>query len=220
MSQLGDLLRETEEDGGGGGGTRSDERTTMMLSLLEEDQIDGGDRTMSKWSLLKQRLRFDWVGCCGKPLTLRFRASETPIVDEDDEEEEEEESQNRGVDFSDPSSGTGSELGCLTRGATRNLAEALAEERLAHVTAETSVVPAAKVPLMRLLAESDGCDSMTTTTWTGCDPVCCVCMGREKGAAFIPCGHTYCRVCSREIWMNRGTCPLCNRSIFDVLDLY
>ncbi|XP_010418230.1 PREDICTED: death-associated inhibitor of apoptosis 1-like [Camelina sativa] len=209
MSQLGDLLRESED-----GRTRS-ERTTMMFSLLEDnDQTDGGDRTMSKWRTLKQRLRFDWVACCGKPLTLRFRQSETPLVDDDDEEEEE--SQIRVVDFS----GTGSELGCLTRGVTRNLAEALAEERLAHVTAETSVVAAAKVPLMRLLAESDGCDSTMSTTWTGCDPVCCVCMGREKGAAFIPCGHTYCRVCSREIWANRGTCPLCNRSIFDVLDLY
>ncbi|XP_010430290.1 PREDICTED: death-associated inhibitor of apoptosis 1-like [Camelina sativa] len=212
MSQLGDLLRDSED-----GGTRS-ERTTMMLSLLQDNdhQTDGGDRTMSKWSILKQRLRFDWVACCGKPLTLRFRQSETPLVDE----EEEEESQRRVVDFSDPGSGTGSELGCLQRGATtRNLAEALAEERLAHVTAETSVV-AAKVPLMRLLAESDGCDSTISTAWMGCDPVCCVCMGREKGAAFIPCGHTYCRVCSREIWANRGTCPLCNRSIFDVLDLY
>ncbi|KAG7587914.1 Zinc finger RING-type [Arabidopsis suecica] len=206
MSQLGDLLRESED------GTRS-ERTMMMSLLEEEDQINGGDRTMSKWTTLKQRLRFDWVGCCGKPLTLRLRQSETPIVVDDDDEEDEEESQNRVVDFSNPGLGTGTELDCLTRGVTRNLAEALAEERLAHVT-ET---PVTKVPLMRLLAESDGCDS---TTCLGSDPLCCVCMGREKGAAFIPCGHTYCRVCSREIWMNRGTCPLCNRSIFDVLDLY
>ncbi|CAD5316077.1 unnamed protein product [Arabidopsis thaliana] len=204
MSQLGDLLRESED------GTRSER--TMMMSLLEEDQINGGDRTMSKWTTLKQRLRFDWVGCCGKPLTLRLRQAETPIVVDDDDDEEE--SQNQVVDFSDP--GTGAGLDCLTRGVTRNLAEALAEERLAHVTEEETAVT--KVPLMRLLAESDGCDS--TTTWLGNDPLCCVCMGREKGAAFIPCGHTYCRVCSREIWMNRGTCPLCNRSIFDVLDLY
>ncbi|KAL1214770.1 hypothetical protein V5N11_036043 [Cardamine amara subsp. amara] len=204
MSQLGDLLRESPD------GTGSER--TLMLSFLEEDQINGGDRTMSKWRTLKQRLRFDWVSCCGGPLTLRLRESETPIVvdDEDEDEDENEHSgQNRVVDLSGP----GTELGCLTRGSTRNLAEALAEERQAHVT-ETSV---AKVPLMRLLAETDGCDA---TTWLGCDPLCCVCMGREKGAAFIPCGHTYCRVCSREIWMNRGKCPLCNRSIFDVLDLY
>ncbi|CAH2048013.1 unnamed protein product [Thlaspi arvense] len=210
MSQLGDLLRESSADGTGSG-------RTMMLSLLEDDQIDGEDRAMSKWTTLKRRLRFDWVACCGGP-TLRLRESEAPIAEEDDNDDEEEYSgQNRVVDSSDsvPGPGLVTEPDCLTRG-TRNLAEALAEERLArgeHVT-ETQV---AKVPLMKLLAETDGCDS---TTWLGCDSVCCVCMGREKGAAFIPCGHTYCRVCSREILMNRGTCPLCNRSIFDVLDLY
>ncbi|ESQ29184.1 hypothetical protein EUTSA_v10023694mg [Eutrema salsugineum] len=206
MSQLGDLLRESAD------GTESGR--TMMLSLLEEDRIDGGDRTMSKWGTLKRRLRFDWVSCCGGP-TLRLRESETPIAEEDDEDDEHYSGQNPVVDLSDSGPGLVGEPDCLTRG-TRNLAEALAEERLArgeHVR-ETQV---AKVPLMKLLAETDGCDG---TTWLGCDPVCCVCMGREKGAAFIPCGHTYCRVCSREIWMNRGTCPLCNRSIFDVLDLY
>lgn len=207
MSQLGDLLRESADETGSG-------RTTMMLSLLEEDRIDGGDRAVSKWRTLKQRLRFDWVGCCGGP-TLRLRQSETPIAEEEDDDDEEDDSgQNRVVELSD--SGRIPGLDCLTRGGTRNLAEALAEERLArgeHVTEDV-----AKVPLMRLLAETDGCDE--TTTWMGSDPVCCVCMGREKGAAFIPCGHTYCRVCSREIWMNRGKCPLCNRSIFDVLDLY
>ncbi|KAF7825774.1 Zinc finger, RING/FYVE/PHD-type [Senna tora] len=30
---------------------------------------------------------------------------------------------------------------------------------------------------------------------------CCVCMVRRKGAAFIPCGHTFCRQCSRELWV-------------------
>ncbi|KAH0688714.1 uncharacterized protein [Solanum tuberosum] len=54
----------------------------------------------------------------------------------------------------------------------------------------------------------------------GSDSVCCVCMRRKKGAAFIPCGHTFCRVCSRELWVNRGYCPLCNRSILEILDIY
>nr|GMC68800.1 probable E3 ubiquitin-protein ligase LOG2 [Ipomoea batatas] len=41
---------------------------------------------------------------------------------------------------------------------------------------------------------------------------CCVCMARHKGAAFIPCRHTFCRLCSRELWVQRGSCPLCNNS--------
>lgn len=50
--------------------------------------------------------------------------------------------------------------------------------------------------------------------------VCCVCMVRRKGAAFIPCGHTFCRRCSRELHMGRGTCPLCNGAIAEVLDIF
>ena len=49
---------------------------------------------------------------------------------------------------------------------------------------------------------------------------CCVCMERGKGAAFIPCGHTFCRICSRELWIGRRRCPLCNALIHEVLDIY
>lgn len=49
---------------------------------------------------------------------------------------------------------------------------------------------------------------------------CCVCMVRSKGAAFIPCGHTFCRLCSRELWVQRGNCPLCNGFILEILDIF
>lgn len=49
---------------------------------------------------------------------------------------------------------------------------------------------------------------------------CCVCMVRHKGAAFIPCGHTFCRLCSRELWVQRGNCPLCNSFILEILDIF
>ncbi|KAH7289659.1 hypothetical protein KP509_30G013200 [Ceratopteris richardii] len=52
------------------------------------------------------------------------------------------------------------------------------------------------------------------------DGMCCVCMTGLKGAAFVPCGHTFCRRCSREVWRSRGTCPLCNRYIREILDIY
>ncbi|KAL8467167.1 hypothetical protein ACS0TY_036035 [Phlomoides rotata] len=75
---------------------------------------------------------------------------------------------------------------------------------------------------MRLLEETDGYDGEVKKgeDGEGCDSVCCVCMGRKRGAAFIACGHTFCRVCSRELWLNRGSCPLCNRPIFEILDIY
>lgn len=85
-----------------------------------------------------------------------------------------------------------------------------------------------RVSLMRLLEERDGGDGEAPDGCCGgggvggdpSDTTCCVCMGRKKGAAFIPCGHTYCRVCSRELWLNRGSCPLCNRPILEILDIF
>ncbi|XP_047056339.1 uncharacterized protein LOC124662563 [Lolium rigidum] len=49
---------------------------------------------------------------------------------------------------------------------------------------------------------------------------CCVCMVRHKGAAFIPCGHTFCRPCSRDLWRTRADCPLCNAFIHDILHIF
>ncbi|KAJ0829910.1 putative transcription factor C2H2 family [Helianthus annuus] len=49
---------------------------------------------------------------------------------------------------------------------------------------------------------------------------CCVCMVRHKGAAFIPCGHTFCRLCSRELFVKRANCPLCNNFILEILDIF
>jgi hypothetical protein len=45
-------------------------------------------------------------------------------------------------------------------------------------------------------------------------------MVRHKGAAFIPCGHTFCRACARELRAGRGSCPLCNATIREVLNLF
>ncbi|XP_076881624.1 uncharacterized protein LOC143529800 [Bidens hawaiensis] len=97
-----------------------------------------------------------------------------------------------------------------------NLADTLAAERQFRSTdgtqpplsmAETEEVGTPlRISLMRLLeeteTETDGQDEEKEEL--GRDEMCCVCMGRKKGAALIPCGHTYCRVCCRELWLNRG----------------
>ncbi|MCO5613395.1 hypothetical protein L7F22_067671 [Adiantum nelumboides] len=90
-----------------------------------------------------------------------------------------------------------------------------------------------KLPLRRFLAEREeykgsvsgyvdgGCPWETWDEATEqLDGMCCVCMVGLKGAAFIPCGHTFCRKCSRELWKGRGTCPLCNRYIREILDIF
>lgn len=104
-----------------------------------------------------------------------------------------------------------------------NLAAALAAERqyrennMRRESTSRNMGTPERVSLMRLLEESRG---EKEEEEVGNDRVCCVCMGRKKGAAFIPCGHTFCRVCSREVWFNRGSCPLCNRSILEILDIF
>lgn len=87
-----------------------------------------------------------------------------------------------------------------------------------------------RMSLMELLDDSDGtmydvsvraeAEEGETVTAAAAELGCCVCMIRSKGAAFIPCGHTFCRLCSRELWAQRGNCPLCNTSILQVLDIF
>ncbi|GJN16930.1 hypothetical protein PR202_gb03959 [Eleusine coracana subsp. coracana] len=101
--------------------------------------------------------------------------------------------------------------------------------------------PAAQMSLMALLEQTDSWDEDEDEDGGGAPKsgggdddeddggegreeemvhVCCVCMVRHKGAAFIPCGHTFCRLCSRELWVSRGNCPLCNGFIQEILDIF
>ncbi|KAG7583301.1 Zinc finger RING-type [Arabidopsis suecica] len=112
------------------------------------------------------------------------------------------------------------------------LGAVLAEERA--LSAREEVTPAerevepARMSLMELLEENEGQMSLVCVdeeveeevAVTAAEISCCVCMVRSKGAAFIPCGHTFCRLCSRELWVQRGNCPLCNTTILEVLDLF
>lgn len=52
------------------------------------------------------------------------------------------------------------------------------------------------------------------------DATCCVCLCAPRRAAFIPCGHTFCRGCARQLAEARARCPLCNRRIRELLRLY
>ncbi|KAI3408947.1 RING-type domain-containing protein [Psidium guajava] len=133
---------------------------------------------------------------------------------------------------------------------TRRLSAALAEERqlsareaaAAQVAAEAEAsqgeaapVQPARMSLMDLLEETDRQVGLPGTRYAegdgqeaevegggggGEQSYCCVCMVRHKGAAFIPCGHTFCRLCSRELWVSRGNCPLCNSFIVEILDIF
>ncbi|KAJ6403962.1 hypothetical protein OIU84_012207 [Salix udensis] len=172
---------------------------------------------MTRWKSLKQRLSFKGLGgCCGSTSwSTRSNTPAMPLIDSEEEEEESTVAQNQahGGGFA------------AAPGAGMNLAMALAAERNSRASNVKT--------LMRLIEETDGVDWWTKNKTGGKsrrdkeqkqerenDWVCCVCMERKKGAAFIPCGHTYCRVCSRDMWVNRGSCPICNRSVLDILDIF
>ncbi|XWS75799.1 hypothetical protein CRYUN_Cryun01aG0123200 [Craigia yunnanensis] len=205
------------------------------------------DRRITKWKNLKQRLGLKAMGCCGASWSPKARIS---ILEEDEEGEEEviirrggNVVNNRIQNQTENSASTPLLVGqqqqqqqvVPTTGSGMNLAMALEAERNLRAT---NVGPSATgvKTLMRLIEETEGVDwnkkkrkdvvvnnveGVGVVRGGSCDWMCCVCMERKKGAAFIPCGHTFCRVCSREVWVNRrGSCPVCNRSILDILDLF
>lgn len=90
----------------------------------------------------------------------------------------------------------------------------------AAAAGEEDLSPAAEALLLEVEGEGEE-EAGAEAAGKGVVPgSCCVCMARGKGAAFIPCGHTFCRLCARELLAGRGRCPLCNAAIVDVLDIF
>ncbi|OVA15341.1 zinc finger protein [Macleaya cordata] len=211
-------------------------KARTLLDFLSED-MDTAERGGGRWRNLKERLGFKGMGCCGA--TWRSNATSNLMR----EEAEYVQSMGMGqIPISIPIPAENSmnqdcvgQIPAVDSG--MNLATALAAERnfraaeggrggLTGTTVSTPSTPL-RVSLMRLLQEGDGLDGerekereRVVLEGGSNDTVCCVCMERRKGAAFIPCGHTFCRVCTRDIWLNRGSCAICNRSIVEILDIF
>ncbi|CAN6462726.1 unnamed protein product [Victoria cruziana] len=247
---LGDFLQEEEEDPSRHRRTLGsvlkieDPRggSQSLLDILNSEDVHNALPAGPKmpWKSFVHRLRhrrvaaaFSYPGQAGRP------AANVP----------EHQSEQESVTFSQnpPPPERGSE-GEAIRRTSINLAAALAAEREsspAAVEAEGSMASAAEVgtpvrmSLMALLEEADrptrndgsrrpAAAGFLREAEGGCsmeeagavERSCCVCMVRHRGAAFIPCGHTFCRACSRELWVSRGSCPLCNGFILEILDIF
>ncbi|XP_015881224.1 uncharacterized protein LOC107417154 [Ziziphus jujuba] len=192
--------------------------------------MDGGDQRRRRWSNIKQRLKLKSMGCCGPMWSTAIPPPPPPPPPSTLQEEQEEEEDHQLIIQTETAPvlinvGPTSSAPLPVPG--MNLATALAAERNSRVgkaCGPTSSGAGRVKSLMRLIEETDGPrlnkrrkrdEGRDDTDW-----MCCVCMERSKGAAFIPCGHTFCRVCSRELWVNRGSCPICIRSIIEILDIY
>ncbi|KAF9683328.1 hypothetical protein SADUNF_Sadunf04G0002100 [Salix dunnii] len=225
------------------------EASTILALLSDQMEGVDSSRRRSRRTSLKERLGLKGLGCCGttwgfSPTTIV--TNDDPDTDEEQEEREAVVNTGQEERDSDPGCLDPNPSPNQQHSSGMNLAAALAAERQLREAGSNIMEPASvidvgntsvgstgtpvRVSLMRLLEESTegggggggGEVVITETTGGGVgnDTVCCVCMGRKKGAAFIPCGHTFCRVCSRELWLNRGSCPLCNRSILEILDIF
>lgn len=210
---------------------REDQRTILGLLREQMDGVDGGTRRRRSF---KERLGFIGMGCCGA--TWGFRSTALSHVSHREQQPPQQQLLETdpgqdpnvfGPDCVGPTPASSSSM---------NLAAALAAERQIRGPPEETGAARVRPPgtpwrvsLMRLLEETESGEAAAAAVAeteekgggeVGNDSVCCVCMGRKKGAAFIPCGHTFCRVCSRELWLNRGSCPLCNRNILEILDIF
>ncbi|XWS47385.1 hypothetical protein CRYUN_Cryun14cG0147800 [Craigia yunnanensis] len=192
-----------------------EQKREVVLARQEMESIVIG-RRVTKWKNLKQRLRLKAMGCCGANWSPRARIS---ILDEDDEEEEA--AQRRQVIISRSGNAVnnriqnqtensasipllvGQQQVIATSGSGMNLAMALAAERNLRANNVGPSHTEVKT-LMRLIEETEGVDwnkkkrkdniEGVGVGGGSCDWMCCVCMERKKGAAFIPCGHTFCRM--------------------------
>ncbi|XP_010513807.1 PREDICTED: LON peptidase N-terminal domain and RING finger protein 1-like [Camelina sativa] len=202
--------------------SRSNHSNRTLLDVMQrEHRHDRHSRDKTAWKSLREKLRLKrnattvWISANPIP------NSDTSIPVRDNE--------NRQLGFLLSSTGnvTTEEASSAEEGRVR-LGAVLAEERALSAREEETFVEPARMSLMELLEENEEQMSFVsvegeaeeTVTVTAAERSCCVCMVRSKGAAFIPCGHTFCRLCSRELWVQRGNCPLCNTTILEVLDLF
>ncbi|KAK4765863.1 hypothetical protein SAY87_007505 [Trapa incisa] len=49
---------------------------------------------------------------------------------------------------------------------------------------------------------------------------CCVCMVKHKVQPMVPCGHSYCKLCTKEMYVSRGNCPICNNFIQEIITVF
>lgn len=173
------------------------------------------------WKNLKPRLgwnRINILGCCGSSnWVLDNNAGEQPLMIPEDQ--------------STAAFETINQESCIGHipgdNTTMNLATALAaDRRQINVGPIDGMMLKPLKSVVRLFEEIDGRDvvkvaaNINNRGGEGIGTLCCLCTERNKGAALIPCGHTYCRVCSRAMWLKQGSCPLCNRSITEILEIF
>nr|GEW98248.1 hypothetical protein [Tanacetum cinerariifolium] len=181
----------------------------------------GNRRRWPSWNNLKRRLGLKGInimGCCGSSKwLLDINIGEEPLIIRGDHSPTTFETIVQEpcscINQMTPDNGT----------ITMNLATALAADRkrinVGQNGGNYKVKPLKSI--FRLYEDIDhDRDVNVADEDRGIGNVCSLCTERNKGVALIPCGHTYCRVCSRAMWLKKGSCPLCNRFITEILEIF
>lgn len=165
--------------------------------------------------------------------SIRLSSASHPQDDDEDEDDVAEGSEDEEYDSPEE------ELGSRPLSGERSMSarEAVAAQEAAEAAAgKGAVEEPVKMSLMDLLGETgygmgeddedyeeeedEEEDEVAVSSSGGMEFTCCVCMVRHKGSVFIPCAHTFCRLCSRELMVQRGNCPLCNGYILEILGIF
>ncbi|XP_024009557.1 uncharacterized protein LOC18013534 [Eutrema salsugineum] len=219
--------------------SRNQSNRSLLDVMQREHRHDHSHRDKTAWKSLRRLKRNAAAWISANPIPS---SNNTPILNRDNDSRH----HRLGFNLSNSEGGQSEFNGATTEGRIR-LGAVLAEERALSAreeeirTATTMEIQPARMSLMELLEENEGQMRLVggegeeeeeeegrvrcgggggEAAETTAEISCCVCMVRSKGAAFIPCGHTFCRLCSRELWVQRGNCPLCNTSILEILDLF
>ncbi|CAH8373869.1 unnamed protein product [Eruca vesicaria subsp. sativa] len=219
--------------------SRNQSNRTLLDVMHREHRHDYNHRDKTAWKSFREKLRLKrnatvWISSNPIP------SLNSPVLNRDSDSHQLgsllSNSRNEGEQSQPESASSG---GATAEGRLQ-LGAVLAEERALSAREEetppvvTTDMQPARMSLMELLDENEGQMSLVgggggdgeeeergaVEETKAAEISCCVCMVRSKGAAFIPCGHTFCRLCSRELWVQRGNCPLCNTSISEILDLF
>ncbi|XP_038996502.1 E3 ubiquitin-protein ligase CSU1-like [Hibiscus syriacus] len=121
--------------------------------------------------------------------------------------------------------------------ATEAAAAAAAEKEEAENNGTAEGEETVKMSLMDLLGESGSSyinedeeyceeeeeeeeEKEETVQSKGMEFTCCVCKVNITSSAYMPCTHTFCRLCSKEFSVQRGSCPLCNAFVLEILEIF
>ncbi|KAE8673095.1 hypothetical protein F3Y22_tig00111812pilonHSYRG00186 [Hibiscus syriacus] len=116
--------------------------------------------------------------------------------------------------------------------ASQEAAEAIAKQEETENNGSSEGEEPVKMSLMDLLGdeyeddeeeeeeEEEGEEEEEIVQSKGIEFTCSICNVNISSSAYMPCAHTFCRLCSKELSVQRGSCPLCTAYVSEILHIF